>query len=34
MRVIIGSTGQQLGILKTDEAVRRAKSYGLALIEV
>ncbi len=34
MRVIIGSTGQQLGILKTDEAVRRAKSYGLDLIEV
>ncbi len=34
MRVIIGSTGQQLGILKTDEAIRRAKSYGLDLIEV
>lgn len=34
MRVIIGSTGQQLGILKTEEAVRRAKSYGLDLIEV
>ena len=34
MRVIIGSTGQQLGILNTDEAVRRAKSYGLDLIEV
>jgi translation initiation factor IF-3 len=34
VRVIIGSTGQQLGILKTDEAVRRAKSYGLDLIEV
>ena len=34
MRVIIGSTGQQLGILKTEEAIRRAKSYGLDLIEV
>ena len=34
MRVIIGSTGQQLGILRTDEAVRKAKSYGLDLIEV
>ena len=34
VRVIIGSTGQQLGILKTDEAVRRAKSYGMDLIEV
>ena len=34
VRVIIGSTGQQLGILKTEEAVRRAKSYGLDLIEV
>lgn len=34
MRVIIGSTGQQLGILNTDEAIRRAKSYGLDLIEV
>ncbi|MBX9742575.1 MAG: translation initiation factor IF-3 [Chthoniobacterales bacterium] len=34
VRVIIGSTGQQLGILKTDEALRRAKSYGLDLIEI
>ncbi len=34
MRVIIGSTGQQLGILKVEEAIRRAKSYGLDLIEV
>ena len=34
MRVIIGSTGQQLGILKTEEAIRRARSYGLDLIEV
>jgi translation initiation factor IF-3 len=34
VRVIIGSTGQQLGILNTDEAIRRAKSYGLDLIEV
>ncbi len=32
--MIIGSTGQQLGILKTDEALRRAKSYGLDLIEI
>lgn len=32
--MIIGSTGQQLGILKTEEAVRRAKSYGLDLIEI
>jgi translation initiation factor IF-3 len=34
VRVIIGSTGQQLGILKTEEAIRRARSYGLDLIEV
>lgn len=34
MRVIIGSTGQQLGILRTEEAVQKAKSYGLDLIEV
>ena len=34
MRVIIGSTGQQLGIIKTDEAIRKARSYGLDLIEV
>lgn len=34
IRVIIGSTGQQLGILKTEDALRRAKSYGLDLIEV
>lgn len=32
--MIIGSTGQQLGVLKTDEALRRAKSYGLDLIEI
>jgi len=34
VRVIIGSTGQQLGILRTEEAVQKAKSYGLDLIEV
>jgi translation initiation factor IF-3 len=34
VRVIIGSTGQQLGIIKTDEAIRKARSYGLDLIEV
>ena len=34
MRVIIGSTGKQLGIIKTDEAIRKARSYGLDLIEV
>lgn len=32
--MIIGSTGQQLGVLKTDEALRRSKSYGLDLIEI
>jgi len=34
VRVIIGSTGKQLGIIKTDEAIRKARSYGLDLIEV
>ena len=34
VRAIIGSTGQQLGILKTEDAIRQAKSYGLDLIEI
>ncbi len=34
MRVILAATGEQLGILKTDDAIRKAKSYGLDLVEV
>jgi len=34
VRVIIGSTSQQLGVLRTEDALRQAKSYGLDLIEI
>lgn len=34
MRVIVGATNLQLGILKLDEAIRRARSMGLDLVEV
>lgn len=34
MRVINGITNEQIGVLRTDEAIRRAKALGLDLIEV
>ncbi len=34
MRVINGITNEQLGILRVDEAIRRARALGLDLIEV
>ena len=34
MRVILAATGEQLGILKTEDAIRKAKAYGLDLVEV
>jgi translation initiation factor IF-3 len=34
VRVIIGSTGQQLGVMKLSDALRQAQSMGLDLVEV
>ncbi|GAB4165723.1 MAG: translation initiation factor IF-3 [Terrimicrobiaceae bacterium] len=34
VRVINGVTNEQIGILRTDEAIKRAKALGLDLIEV
>lgn len=34
MRVIIGSTGQQLGVMRLQDALRHAQSLGLDLVEV
>ncbi len=34
MRVIIGSTGEQLGVMKLSDALRHADSLGLDLVEV
>lgn len=34
MRVIVGSTGEQLGVLKLSDALRKAQSLGMDLIEV
>ncbi len=34
MRVINGITNEQIGVLRTDEAISRAKALGLDLIEV
>lgn len=34
MRVINGITNEQIGVLRTDEAINRAKALGLDLIEV
>ncbi len=34
MRVINGTTNEQLGILRVDDAIRRARALGLDLIEV
>ena len=34
MRVILGTTNEQLGIMKLQDALRRAQSIGLDLVEV
>src|SRR5947207_15257922 len=34
VRVIMGSTGEQLGVLKLTDALRRAQSLGLDLVEI
>jgi translation initiation factor IF-3 len=34
VRVIVAATNQQLGIMKLDEAIRRARSLGLDLVEI
>lgn len=34
MRVILASTGEQLGVLKLSDAIRRAQEMGLDLVEV
>src|SRR5881296_1148098 len=34
VRVILGSSGEQLGIMKLSDALRRAQSLGLDLVEV
>ena len=34
MRVIVASTGQQLGVMKLSDAIRHAQTMGLDLVEV
>src|SRR5213075_256209 len=34
VRVIMGSTGEQLGVMKLSDALRKAQSLGLELVEV
>src|SRR4029453_14509556 len=34
VRVILGSTGEQLGIMKLSDALRKAQSVGLDLVEI
>jgi translation initiation factor IF-3 len=34
VRVILGTTNEQLGIMKLQDALRRAQSLGLDLVEV
>lgn len=34
VRVVIAATNEQLGVLKTEDALRKAKSLGLDLVEV
>ncbi|HSH40227.1 MAG TPA: translation initiation factor IF-3 [Chthoniobacterales bacterium] len=34
VRVIMGSTGEQLGVMKLSDALRRAQSIGMDLVEV
>ena len=32
--MILAATNEQLGIMRLDEAIRRARSYGLDLVEI
>jgi translation initiation factor IF-3 len=34
VRVILGSTGEQLGVIKLNDALRKAQSLGLDLVEI
>ncbi len=34
MRVILAATGEQLGIMRTQDAIKKAQEYGLDLVEV
>ncbi|HEY8898824.1 MAG TPA: translation initiation factor IF-3 [Chthoniobacterales bacterium] len=34
VRVVLAATGEQLGVMRTEDAIRKAKSYGLDLVEV
>src|SRR5438094_8323706 len=34
VRVILGSTGEQLGVMKLSDALRKAQSFGLGLVEI
>lgn len=34
MRVILAATNEQLGVLRLDEAIRRARSIGMDLVEI
>src|SRR5213596_2976562 len=34
VRVILGSTGEQLGVMKLTDALRKAQSLGLDLVEI
>jgi translation initiation factor IF-3 len=34
VRVILAATNEQLGVMRLDEAIRRARSYGLDLVEI
>lgn len=34
VRVILAATNEQLGIMRLDEAIRRARSFGLDLVEI
>jgi len=34
VRVILAATNEQLGVLRTDDAIKKARSYGLDLVEI
>jgi translation initiation factor IF-3 len=34
VRVVLATTGDQLGVMRTEDAIQKAKSYGLDLVEV
>jgi len=34
VRVIVGATNEQLGVMRTSDALRQAQTYGLDLVEV